>query len=258
MVTRFPKNKNDIIFLKKMDILTKIILKGKDLINYKRHRMFEFGKLNNNHNNNTFKVTEKTLRMYNFTRIVHNCPPRFNNFEASLEIKLKCPNLFLIVIESMSLGVLITKQQAEEFGYITMLRYHNNAIFTNLVNKNYVPVLSINHEWDTSKWTSASMQNFPDWVEKLEGQTLKTILEKKNKREYGWEHIDVEFIKAMSWRGILSPEDEKTDSVRSDTCPIKEGDEDNDNDNDNAAYLPWLDTGPTISPVRPNHNSRSV
>ena len=204
--------------------------------------MFELGKLNNN-NNHTFKVTEKTLRMYNITRIVHNRPQRCNNFEASLELKLKCPNLFLIVIESMSLGLLITKHQAEEFGYITMLRSHSSN-FTNLVNPNYVPVLVITNEWDTSKWTGTSMQNFPDWVEKLEGQTLKTIKKKKKEKVYGWEAIDVEFITAMSWRGILSPDDEKTDTVLNDTSPIEEGDE----NNVNTAYIPWIDTGPTIDP----------
>ena len=48
----------------------------------------------------------------------------------------------------------------------------------------------------------------------------------------------------MSWRGILSPDDEKTDTVLNDTSPIEEGDE----NNDNTAYLPWIDTGPTIDP----------
>tara|TARA_E500000178_G_C16967211_1_gene729075 strand:- start:15 stop:497 length:483 start_codon:yes stop_codon:yes gene_type:complete len=132
-------------------------------------------------NINYITMESQDIPEYWFNEVLNN----FNN-----------PNMYLLIIENMSLGIILNNHIAEKFGYIRTIAQHNET----KKYKNYkIKIINIDKKWDTSKWSyykiKGIMPRFPD----LENKNISQILEFTNEHSYMSDLIDIEFLESLSW-----------------------------------------------------------
>lgn len=105
------------------------------------------------------------------------------------------PNLCLVVIQDMAIGVFLTMHFAKKFGYIRMILEKNE--YKTLKQKTSCIVITIDNKWDTSKWCYDKLSRFHNSMGSyISDSTLENI---QNEDSWKLQHIDVAFLEALSF-----------------------------------------------------------
>ena len=111
-------------------------------------------------------------------------------------INMDNPNMYLLIIENMSLGIILNNHIAEKFGYIRTITEHNET----KNHKNYkIKIINIDKKWDTSKWSYYKIRGIPSRFQDLENKNISQIQEFLNEHSYMNDLVDIEFLKSLSW-----------------------------------------------------------
>ena len=111
-------------------------------------------------------------------------------------INFNNPNMYLLIIENMSLGIILNNHIAEKFGYIRTITQHNEI----KTYKNYnIKIINIDKNWDTSKWSYYKIKSIHSRFNDLENKNISQIIEFMNDHSYMNDLIDIEFFKSLSW-----------------------------------------------------------
>lgn len=106
------------------------------------------------------------------------------------------PNMYLMIIENMSLGIIMNNHIAENFGYIRTISEHNEVKYY----KNYkIKIVNINKEWDTSKWSYYKIRGIVNRFHDLENKNISDIEHNIHNNSWQTDLIDIEFLKSLSW-----------------------------------------------------------
>ena len=111
-------------------------------------------------------------------------------------INMDNPNMYLLIIENMSLGIIINNHIAEKFGYIRTLKEHNEIKY----HKNYkIKIINFDKKWDTTKWSYYKLRSIVSRFNDIENKNISQIIEFINDHSYMGELIDIEFLTSLSW-----------------------------------------------------------
>ena len=110
------------------------------------------------------------------------------------------PNMYLIVIGEMSLGIIMNASVAHRFGYIKRLEKYDEIVHWNDTKIN---IVEINENWDTSKWFYTRIRRFHDYLECIEDKTMEEI---ENDRLRYHRGIDLAFLDSLLWNSELDIE----------------------------------------------------
>tara|TARA_X000000950_G_scaffold181716_1_gene220290 strand:+ start:665 stop:1138 length:474 start_codon:yes stop_codon:yes gene_type:complete len=111
-------------------------------------------------------------------------------------INFNNPNMYFLIIENMSLGIILNNHIAEKFGYIRTITQHNET----KSYKNYkIKIINIDKKWDTSKWSYYKIKGIHSRFNDLENKNISQIIEFMNDHSYMNDLIDIEFFKSLSW-----------------------------------------------------------
>lgn len=111
-------------------------------------------------------------------------------------INMDNPNMYLLIIENMSLGIILNNHIAEKFGYIRTITEHNEI----KNHKNYkIKIINIDKKWDTSKWSYYKIRLINSRFQDLENRNIAQIQEYMDDHSYISDLIDIEFLKSLSW-----------------------------------------------------------
>lgn len=111
-------------------------------------------------------------------------------------INFNNPNMYFLIIENMSLGIILNNHIAEKFGYIRTITQHNET----KSYKNYnIKIINIDKKWDTSKWSYYKIKGIHSRFNDLENKNISQITEFMNDHSYMNDLIDIEFFKSLSW-----------------------------------------------------------
>ena len=142
------------------------------------------------------KEIHKIMKDLNVMNFIH--PDSFKN--DSQDLLLLClhnPNMYLLIIESMCLGIIMTDHLAENFAYIRGLKKYHTFIKYKKYN---IKVLKINSHWDTSNWNSDKLERFhSDMTHYILGNQIEDI---KQLDSWILEKLDIRFLEALSWGTI--------------------------------------------------------
>tara|TARA_B100000424_G_C22929336_1_gene494382 strand:- start:462 stop:947 length:486 start_codon:yes stop_codon:yes gene_type:complete len=106
------------------------------------------------------------------------------------------PNMYLMIIENMSLGIIMNNHIAENFGYLRTISEHNEFKYY----KNYkIKIVNINKEWDTSKWSYYKIRGIVNRFHDLENKNISDIEHNIHNNSWQTDLIDIEFLKSLSW-----------------------------------------------------------
>ena len=125
-----------------------------------------------------------------------------NNYDKDTDIientynALYNPNLCLVVIQDMAIGIFLTMHMAKNFGYIRMIVERNE--YKTLQQKTSCIVITIDDKWDTSKWSYDKLSRFHNSMgSHISDSTLENI---KNTESWVLQHIDIAFLEALSFQ----------------------------------------------------------
>ena len=105
------------------------------------------------------------------------------------------PNLCLVVIQDMAIGIFLTMHMAKKIGYIRMIVERNE--YKTLNQKTSCIIITIDDKWDTSKWSYDKLSRFHNSIGSyISDSTLDNI---KNDESWKLQHIDVAFLEALSF-----------------------------------------------------------
>ena len=118
------------------------------------------------------------------------------NTLTNFDIYINNPNLVLIIIENLSLGIIIPIGIALKFDYINKL-YNHDGFEKN--SKYQINIVRIDKNWDTNKFSFSKLINFNKYFYYIENHNIEEI------KNFDWElqYIDVHFLEALSWNGKL-------------------------------------------------------
>lgn len=138
----------------------------------------------------------KTKHLLHVTHFV--VPNGYDNTTDSIENAYNAlynPNLCLVVIQDMAIGIFLTMHLAKKFGYIRMIleRYE----YKTLQQKTSCIVITIDNKWDTSKWCYDKLSRFHNSMGSyISDSTLENI---QNEDSWKLQHIDIPFLEALSF-----------------------------------------------------------
>ena len=110
------------------------------------------------------------------------------------------PNMYLIVIESLCLGIIITDQMANSFGYIRSIREYGKF---EKYNKYQIQIVRISNKWDTSKFNNLKLKHFYNMEPYITNKSINYI---KEEEEWIKSKIDINFLEALSWSPLFIEE----------------------------------------------------
>ena len=106
------------------------------------------------------------------------------------------PFMCLLVIQDMCMGIFMPMHLAKKFGYIRMI-LEKQEYYT-LNQKTSCVVITINDEWDTSKWSYEILSRFytgmHNYISDINNEEIKKLDSWKQ------QHIDMEFLDALCYQ----------------------------------------------------------
>ena len=145
--------------------------------------------------NNMIKESFNIKKQLGINKFVY---PDYNNYEyIQILHYMHNPNMYLLIIEEMCLGIFMTKHIAMKFGYIRGITEYGSG---NSFKKYKVNILRISNQWDISKWSEIKLHNF--YVSSLcfiEQCTIETLYSNIKYEMWTYKYIDLEFLQALSW-----------------------------------------------------------
>lgn len=113
------------------------------------------------------------------------------------------PNLNIIIIESMCLGIIINDHIANKFQYIKNInKYDEDDI--ERVTPDGMKIYRINKEWDTRKWSYTKISRFYNYFDEIENMSCSEIGENiKDRHIYYIKNIDYHFLESLCWNNDI-------------------------------------------------------
>ena len=121
----------------------------------------------------------------------------------NLEKYYNNPNIVVMIIEKMSLGILMSRHIAERFSYIQNAIKYNDYQY---IYKTGMIIVTIPREWDTKKWLYTKIRRFYDNLEFIECKDcnqLRAIEKIRQYPDYICSSIDLEFLESLLWNAHL-------------------------------------------------------
>ena len=141
------------------------------------------------------KKINKFLKKYNLINIV--IPNMNHELRSNIEIIYDClsnPFMYLLIIESMCIGILMNKHIIYKFCYVKNVEKYNNIDKANL---NKINIINIGDEWDTSRFNIDKINRF--YYDSVPYILDKNISQIKQLDNYILQKIDIHFLEALSW-----------------------------------------------------------
>ena len=113
------------------------------------------------------------------------------------------PNLNLLVIECMCLGIIMNDHIANKFQYIQNInKYDEDEI--ERVTPDGMKIYIISREWDIRKWSYTKISKFYNYISEIENMSCSEIEEKiKNGCIYYTKNIDYHFLNSLCWNNDI-------------------------------------------------------
>ena len=113
------------------------------------------------------------------------------------------PNLNILVIECMCLGIILNDHIANKFQYIQNInKYDEDEI--ERVTPDGMKIYTINKEWDTRKWSYTKISKFYKYIHEIENMSCSQIEEHLKKRDYkNNEYVDYHFLESLCWNNDI-------------------------------------------------------
>ena len=125
-------------------------------------------------------------------------PERYeNSFMIYSDEYLMSPNMVIIIIKSMAMALIIVKHDMLQFDYYNKMLIHEKI---RRFNHTGAELVIIDEKWDTTKWNYYSLTWMPYWVSELADLNINDIRNNNQHKEN--KYIDINFLEAMSWRGL--------------------------------------------------------
>ena len=120
----------------------------------------------------------------------------------NLEKYYNNPNVIVLIIEKMSIGIIFSLHIAEKFSYIANALKFNDFSY---IYENGMKIVTISKEWDTKKWSYSKMLNFYKNLDKIENKNCQQLKIKMDKAiEIGCQpDFDIEFLNSLLWNAHL-------------------------------------------------------
>lgn len=104
-------------------------------------------------------------------------------------------NVIVLIVESMSLGIVMNSHLANKFKYIqNAIKYKDYSV----IFENGMKIIKIPKAWETNNWSYFKLRNFYDWIQMIENKSIDDLAEGSLK-----ESIDKEFIDSLCWNTDL-------------------------------------------------------
>ena len=119
----------------------------------------------------------------------------------NLEMYYNNSNIYVLIIENMSLGIVMSKQIAEKFSYICNAIKYSEYEY---IYEGGMKIITVSNSWDTKKWSYVKMLKFYENLSSIETKTCtqleNEIKEMKGKPYYtGSPGYDIEFLNSLLW-----------------------------------------------------------
>ncbi len=123
-------------------------------------------------------------------------------------ISFNNPNMVLLIIEDMSLGIIMTDHIANKFEYIkqTIEYRKENRLSTNKIPTYLnlpIKIIKIDKNWDTSNWNYYKLTKIYNnsIFDKIETYSLKEAINYYKSNEYLERFVCFNFLTTLSWHG---------------------------------------------------------
>ena len=112
------------------------------------------------------------------------------------------PNIIVLIIEKMSLGIIFSLHIAEKFSYIVNALKFNEYSY---IYENGMKIITIPKEWETKKWSYLKLLNFYKNLYMIETKTCQQLKIKQDKAIVGGfePNFDLEFLNSLLWNANL-------------------------------------------------------
>ena len=108
------------------------------------------------------------------------------------------PNMNLLIIESMCIGIVMTDYMANNFGYIRSIKNYDTPL---KYKKFSIKIVIIDSNWDIYNWNNVNLERFYySMADNIIGKQLEEI---KNFDSWKVETIDIKFLEALSWNPLV-------------------------------------------------------
>lgn len=123
----------------------------------------------------------------------------------NLEMYYNNSNIYVLIIEKMSLGIVMSRQIAEKFSYICNAIKYNEYAY---IYEDGMKIITVSNSWDTKKWSYVKMLKFYENLSSIETKTCtqleNEVKEMKEKPYYtGGPGYDIEFLNSLLWNAHL-------------------------------------------------------
>lgn len=115
---------------------------------------------------------------------------------------LNNPNIFILVIRNMAIGIVMVRSIAERFGFIRkMIQYNEEERFRNYA----VNIIVIYEQWDTSNWYYTRVARFYEYLDFIEDKTVEYMISKESTATKAY-RVDTNFLLSLLWNNELEME----------------------------------------------------
>ena len=139
----------------------------------------------------------QTMNKFNLAHISYPDDLPSNNKIELIWNYINNPNMYLIIIESLCLGIIINDHLANNFGYIRGMKEYANF---EKYNKYKIKIIRISNKWDTSKFNISKLKSFYNMETYINNKSLEYI---KKEDEWIKDKIDINFLEALSWSPLF-------------------------------------------------------
>lgn len=122
-----------------------------------------------------------------------------------LEMYYNNSNIYVLIIEKMSVGLVMSRHIAEKFSYICNAVKYNEYEY---IYEDGMKIITVSNSWDTKKWSYVKMLHFYDNLSSIETKTcyqLENYIKEREKNPYSTcaPRYDIEFLNSLLWNAHL-------------------------------------------------------
>ena len=142
---------------------------------------------------------------YSYNDSFYNIISHFNLLDVSIHLPGSCskiemisaiinnPNLVLIIIENLCIGIILPIHIAFKFEYIKNL---NNYHTLGKDIKYLINIVKLDNFWNTSNFSMQKLLKFNYNIDLIENKNMEEI---KNLEDWELDKLDLNFLDALSW-----------------------------------------------------------
>lgn len=153
------------------------------------------------------KGYNKILNKLKISHIVIDLDP-YNHFHKQFFNEMNNENFFLLLIKSLSLGIIMNENIAFKFDYIKNV-VNGYGSYKKIFHYK-IKIVEIDNEWDTLSWNCNKLKSFHHMIYDLERWNKPLDFYKNNNRSI-YNTIDPYFLEALSWNMVEKPSIEPQD-----------------------------------------------